>query len=347
MQLSNPKEKAVRQPIFMHDKLAHCKGYVQGIALTLVLALLANNISKLPFFSIMGVMILSIVMGAVWNVLMPVPANAERGISFSSKILLRLGIILMGFRLDFAKIIDMGASVFLIDGTVILFTLVVIAYLGKWFKIDRHLSLLLAVGTAICGAAAIVAVAPLIHARREITAVSVAFIAVLGTVGTIIYTWLYPLMDFNQYQYGVFAGATLHELAHVIAAASAGGDLSLDTAIVMKLGRVALLIPVALVLGYLFSRNGEHQTEKTKLPIPWFIFGFLICSVIQTTGVIPAGLTDALIALSVLCLSMAMAGLGLSINFRTIVELGAKPIFVGVIGYAALVVLGVAISFLI
>lgn len=319
------------------------KGFLKGLGLTLILATLAGNIAHFPFFSIMGVMIISIILGMGWKGIMDVPLDSTAGITFSSKILLRAGIILMGLRLNLEQIVSAGFSVVLIDIIVIAFTLTVMIYLGKWFSIDKHLSALIAVGTAVCGAAAIVAVAPLIGAKKEYTAVSVACIAILGTIGTIIYILIYPILGLDPYLYGVLVGSTLHELAHVIAAAVPGGVVSGDIAILVKLGRVALLIPVALILGYLFREKGEKVEPKKgikDLPIPWFIFGFLACSLINTLGFVPDVVTKMLISLSVFLLSMAMAGLGLGINLDDFKKVGIKAVLVGVLGFISLSILG-------
>ncbi|MCM3748771.1 putative sulfate exporter family transporter [Paenibacillus pasadenensis] len=316
----------------------------QGIVLTVVLAAVAGNIAKLPFFSIMGVMIISIVLGVFWKSTMDIPQTAGAGITFSSKYLLRAGIILMGLRLNLSQILDAGLPVLMIDIIVITFTLAFMIYLGRKLAVDTHLSALIAVGTAICGAAAIVAVAPLIGARKELTAISVACIAILGTIGSLAYIFLYPYMGLEPYLYGVLAGSTLHELAHVIAAGAPAGAEGSNAAIVVKLGRVALLIPVALVLGYLYRSKQQPLQEKGKgwksLPIPWFIFGFLAMSIVNTTGVLPAQLLTFLVAASVFLLSAAMAGLGLSIKLADFKKVGKNAIIVAVAGFVALAIVG-------
>jgi uncharacterized integral membrane protein (TIGR00698 family) len=250
----------------------------------------------------------------------------------------------MGLRLNLGQIVEAGVSVFLVDAIVITFTLVVMIYLGKAFSVDRHLSGLIAVGTAVCGAAAIVAVAPLIKSKKEYTALAVAVIAILGTIGALAYIFLFPFIDLDNYMYGVLVGATLHELAHVIAAAVPGGEISSETAILVKLGRVALLIPVAIIMEYLFSRKQLNVKKEKKsikeLPIPWFIFGFLAMSIVNTLGWISEYFTNILILISVYLLSMAMAGLGLSINFGDFKKVGFKPIFVGVLGFLCLTAIG-------
>ncbi|RXT07299.1 YeiH family putative sulfate export transporter [Ammoniphilus sp. CFH 90114] len=342
--MSLPKLEQIKSTIEEKPKIEQMKintrvGLLKGVILTLILAMVAGSIARLPFFSIMGIMIISILLGMSWKALMDVPANSNVGITFSSKILLRAGIILMGLRLNFSQIVEAGFSIVLVDVLVIAFTLTVMIAIGHALKVDKYLTALIAVGTAVCGAAAIVAVAPLIHAKKEFTAVSVACIAILGTIGTIFYTFLFPYLGLDSYQYGVLVGATLHELAHVIAAAIPGGDTSGEIAILVKLGRVALLIPVAMILGYFYTKK-ERTTKESMgikdLPIPWFIFGFLAMCLVNTVGILSTTVTQFLIASSVFLLSMAMAGLGLSINFSDFKKVGFRAILVGIIGFILL-----------
>ncbi|WP_253701346.1 YeiH family protein [Bacillus sp. FJAT-29814] len=323
-------------------KQGKVKTLSRGVVLTLVLAIVANQIAALPFFSIMGIMIVSILLGMTWNRMMNIPTDYTPGIAFSSKTLLRAGIILMGIRLNLQQIISTGLSVILIDMIVIIFTIVLIVSLGRLAGVDRNLSALVGVGTAVCGAAAIVAVAPLIKAKQDQTAFAVAIVAILGTIGTIVYTILFPMIGLDAKLYGVLVGSTLHELAHVVAAAAPAGDVGSETAIVVKLGRVALLIPVALVMGFLYNKDdNQKQSRRLKdLPVPWFIFGFLGFSLLNTFIKLPQGVVHGIESTSVLLMSMAMAGLGLGINFSQLKRTGVKPVYIGIIGFAALAALG-------
>ncbi|MDQ1003405.1 putative integral membrane protein (TIGR00698 family) [Neobacillus niacini] len=325
------------------------KGYGIGILLTFSLAILAGLIAKLPLFSIMGIMIISILLGALWNNTLPLPTsiNVSLGIQFSSKKLLRAGIILLGFRLNLFQIVDSGVSVILIDILVIAFTIMFILTLGRIFKTNKELTILVAAGTAICGAAAIVAVAPLIKSKQEQTAVAVSCIAVLGTIGALLFIFLYPYLPLTNTEYGLLVGATLHELAHVVAASVPGGELGSETAILVKLGRVLLLIPVALLISFFINRKNEkHERNLKKLPIPWFIFGFLLMSFINTLQLIPDHIINILLLLSIYFLAMGMAGLGLSIKWSDFRKVGFKPIVVAILGFVGLLCLSPILLFL-
>lgn len=324
---------------FQPKKRFDYKGYGIGLFLTLILALLAGLISKLPIFSIMGIMIISILLGAIWNhsISMPSSLDASLGIEFSSKKLLRAGIILLGFRLNLFQIVDSGVTILLIDTLVITFTLFFMIALGKVFNTNKKLTILMAAGTAICGAAAIVAIAPLIKSKQEQTAVAVSSVAILGTIGALLFIFLFPYLPLTDSEYGLLVGATLHELAHVVAASISGGEIGSETAILVKLGRILLLLPVALIISFFMNRKDSQQEKgKKALPIPWFIFGFLFMSFNNTLQWIPERITHFLLQLSTYFLAMGMAGLGLSMKWEDVKKVGVKPILVAVLGFVGL-----------
>ena len=236
-------------------------GFSQGIGITLLIAIAAKYLAELPFLNIMGQLVIAILIGMVWRAAIGVPQEAIAGTNFASKKLLRFGIILLGMRLNLVDIAKAGPKVLVIAAVVIAFTIFVVYGLTKVFKVEKKLGILTACGTAICGAAAVVAIAPQVKAKDDETAVGAAIIAILGTIFTLIYTLLYPVLGLSPYGYGVFSGATLHEIAHVIAAAAPGGSTAVDIAVIVKLTRVAMLVPVAILIGLWFGKS-EGSEEK-------------------------------------------------------------------------------------
>ena len=219
--------------------------------------------SGASILNIMGQLVIAILIGMVWRAAIGVPHDAIAGTNFASKKLLRFGIILLGMRLNLVDIAKAGPKVLVIAAVVITFTIFVVYGLTKVFKVEKKLGILTACGTAICGAAAVVAIAPQVKAKDDETAVGAAIIAILGTIFTLIYTLLYPVLGFSPYGYGVFSGATLHEIAHVIAAAAPGGSTAVDIAVIVKLTRVAMLVPVAILIGLWFGKS-EGSKEKDR-----------------------------------------------------------------------------------
>lgn len=317
---------------------------MKGILLTLALALAARLVAGLPFFSIMGQLVIAIMFGMIWRAAAGVNSGLMEGASFSSKKLLRLGIILLGFRLNLSDIYNAGATVFLIAFANLTFALLAVYGLSRLFKVEKRLGILTACGTAICGAAAVVAIAPVIKANEKETAVGAANVAVLGTIFTIIYTLLFTYLGLNVLDYGVFAGGTLHEIAHVVAAADPAGQQASDLAIIVKLTRVALLVPVAILIGFIIQRKEKQDAGQkmtfSSLPIPWFILGFLAVSALNTTGFISSGAAEKIVSFAYLLIGMAMAGLGLSVDFKSFRQMGGKALSAGLAGSVLLSVFG-------
>lgn len=316
--------------------------FIKGLLLTLLIALVAKFLSQFPFLSIMGQLVIAILIGMAWRSTIGLPGTLQPGVTFSSKKLLRLGIILLGMRLNLADIYNAGPSVILLAVIVIIFTLIIVFLLTRIFHVDKKLGILTACGTAICGAAAVVAIAPQIRASEEETAVSAATVAILGTLFTLIYTALYPILNLTEKGYGVFAGGTLHEIAHVIAAAAVGGDTAVDIAVIVKLTRVALLVPVALIIGFAVQKLSNNTNEKkfSMSSIPWFIFGFIAMSGFNTLGIVSEAIANKIVNIAYLLIAMAMAGLGLGVEFKTFSRLGMKAFIAGLIGSVLLSVLG-------
>ena len=316
--------------------------FMKGILLTLIIALVAKYISTFPFFSILGQLVIAIILGMAWRAAFKVQDSWQAGISFSSKKLLRLGIILLGMRLNLADIYHAGAGVFLIAFIDLVFALVVVYGLTKVFHVEKKLGILTACGTAICGAAAVVAIAPQIKANEKETAVGAAIVALLGTIFTLVYTVLYSVFNLSPTEYGIFAGGTLHEIAHVIAAASAGGNEAVDMAVIVKLTRVALLVPVAIIIGIFYQRmeKGQEKEGFSWSIIPWFILGFLAMSAINSLGIIPANVAQTFVNISYLLIGMSMAGLGLNVEIKTFKQLGVKAFIAGLIGSVCLSIIG-------
>ncbi|WP_409343523.1 YeiH family protein [Paenibacillus sp. MBLB4367] len=336
-------------------------GITLGLALTVGLAVIAKLLASLPYLTIMGQLVLAIVLGMVWRASVGVPVKAAPGIAFSSKKLLRLGIILLGMRLNWSDIAGAGPKAAAIAAINIAFALGVVYLLARLLGVDSRLGMLTACGTAICGAAAVVAVSPQLKATDEETAVAAATIAVLGTMFTLAYTFLYPVLGLSPYGYGVFAGGTLHEIAHAIAAAAPGGGEAVDTAVVVKLTRVAMLVPVAVLIGVWAQRkerrkrvalsadghsssSEEHAAERSgflrSLPIPWFIFGFLAVSGLHSLDVVPQRAADLIVVAAYMLIASAMAGLGLNVDAAAFRRLGARPFAASLIGSLLLAGLG-------
>lgn len=317
--------------------------WIGGVAFTFLIAFFGYSVALLPGFDRIGQMATAILIAILYRQIFGYPELLRDGINFSSKILLRVAIVLYGLKLNIAIIIGDGISLILIGTGVILFAILGTLWLAKLFKADTNISLLAGVGTGVCGAAAIAAVAPIVKAKEKDTALGVAMIALTGTVISIIYTLLRPVLPLTDVQYGIWSGLTLHELAHVALAAAPAGEDPTAMALLAKLGRVFLLVPLSFVLLAIMSRVKESgKSEKTKINFPWFLLGFIAMSLFGTYVIghyIPyhAGVMDGLAAGTTWLLTAAMVGLGLNISLKDIRTRALRP-------FAAMLIVSVLLS---
>lgn len=272
------------------------------------------------------------------------PETWVPGILFSSKQLLRLGIILYGFRLTFQNIVDVGLSAIIIDALVVVVTIVGGVFVGRLLKMDKDVALLTSVGSGICGAAAVLGAEATIKSKPYKTAVAVSTVVIFGTISMFIYPVLYRngVLEMSANQMGVYTGATLHEVAHVVGAGNAMGKEISDVAIIVKMLRVIMLVPVLLILGY-WVAGTRKKGQTAKLTIPWFALGFLAVIAFNSFNLLPAGVIDFINGLDTFLLTMAMTALGAETNIEKFKKAGAKPFVLALILYSWLMIGGYAL----
>ncbi|WP_025027034.1 YeiH family protein [Caldalkalibacillus mannanilyticus] len=334
-------------PTQIKNKTAHWKQqqilhFFLGLMITLLLAGIAQALALLPYIKVMGAMVIAIFLGIAWKALVPLPLVLNPGISFSSKQLLRLGIVLLGIRFDYSKLVHVKLELWLLVMFNVLATILIVYFISRWLKIENKLSILIACGTAICGAAAILAIASQIRAKQNEILTGTVTVAVVGTLFTLLYTLVYPYTSWSPAIYGIFAGATLHEMANVLAAAAPAGEHSEDIAVFVKLTRVAMLVPISLIVGVLFGRMERKQQKKPSpitLDVPWYVFGFIGVSLLHSIGIIPTEIESMIVFLSYLFLAMSMVALGLGIDLVTLVRNGLRTVIAVLIGSVFLAIM--------
>lgn len=260
------------------------------------------------------------------------PKALAPGIAFSARHLLRLAVGLLGLRLALGQVLAVGPAGLAVVLAAVVGTFAFTAWLGKRFGLPRPLSTVLAAGTSICGAAAIVAVAGAVDAREEDTAVGVGAVTLYGTLAMVLYPLLGKAFGLTAEQFGLWAGASIHEVAQVVGAAfsfgaATGAGSAVELATVVKLGRVLTLAPMALLLALTFRRGKASAGGKVPL-VPWFIVLFVITMAVRSLGVLPPAAVDALVKGDTFLLAVAMAGLGLDLKWSKIRAAGLKPLWV-------------------
>ncbi|MBI0579242.1 YeiH family putative sulfate export transporter [Neobacillus cucumis] len=305
--------------------------WLGGIAFTIVVAALGYALSKVPGFDHVGPLACAIVIAIIYRQFFGYPEKLRTGIQFSAKRFLRFAIILYGLKLNIDIVLHQGLGLLARDVGVITFAIVLTVWLGKLLKAESSLSLLLGVGTGVCGAAAIAAVSPIIKAKDEDTAIGVGIIALVGTIFSITYTILRPFLPLSAIEYGIWSGTSLHEIAHVALAGAPAGPDGLAIALLAKLGRVLLLVPLSFILMFWVKRKNTANTGDTKIEFPWFLIGFILMSLLgsyvfgKSIPVSKAAL-DGVATATTFILTSAMVGLGLNVSLRDLRTKAARPL---------------------
>lgn len=326
---------------------AKARGYAGGLALVLILALAGWQLARLPGLALAGPMAGTLLVAVLYRNLLGYPEAMRPGIAFAGTRLLRAAIVLFGLKLPIDAVLQQGLPYLARAAGTLAFALAASAVLRRWLKADGELTLLLAVGTGICGAAAIAAAAGPLGAKESKTALGAGLIAAVGTAFAAAYAVLRPWLPIDGAAYGAWAGLSLHEIAHVAMAAAAGGPDALTDGMLAKLSRVLLLVPLVFGLQAFAARRelrkgtpagsgGPAMNDPARLRaaglarparraglrrLPWYLLGFLAASLLASTRPdawlpLPAGWEDAAARLTTALLTAAMAGLGLSVDLR-------------------------------
>jgi uncharacterized integral membrane protein (TIGR00698 family) len=303
-----------------------------GLILAALSALIIMAVSTLPAVQKtgLGALTLAIVAGMlIGNTLFPKVAHTcGSGVDFSKSTVLRLGIILYGFRITFDQIAGIGWSGALTDVLVIALTFGLTLFLGiKWLKMDSDTVILIGAGSSICGAAAVLATEPVVRSHAHKVSVAVATVVVFGTLSMFIYPMLYPHLGLNERDFGLYVGSTVHEVAQVVAAAKAVGDVAASNAVIEKMLRVMLMSPFLIVLSMVLSRKQEMSHSRRHIPaIPWFAVLFVVVSGFNTLNWLPMPWVENIVQLDVFLLTMAMYALGLRTSAGALKQAGLKPL---------------------
>ncbi|XJZ27519.1 YeiH family protein [Bacillota bacterium Lsc_1132] len=313
-------------------KFSRPAAWISGVAFTFLIALLGYLLAMVPGFDHVGQLASAIIIAVFYRQIFGYPEAIRPGIAFSSKRLLRAAIILYGLKLNIDTVLSDGLGLLVRDAGVIVFAIFTTIWLAKLFKADKNISLLLGVGTGVCGAAAIAAIAPIIKAKDEDTAIGVGIIALMGTVFAIAYTILRPFLPLDAIQYGMWSGITLHEVAHVALAGAPAGEDGLAIALLAKLGRVFLLVPLCFIFIFIMKRKNKGSEDvDSKIEFPWFLVGFIVLSILGSyvfghSIPVSDGVMQGVAVLTTWLLTAAMVGLGLNVSLKDLRNRAMRPL---------------------
>jgi uncharacterized integral membrane protein (TIGR00698 family) len=263
---------------------------------------------------------------------------------------LRVGIILFGLRITFQEITAVGWAGVLIDALIVALTFVIAVQLGtRVFGLDRQTSMLIGAGSALCGAAAVMAAEPVVRGQAHNVSVAVATVVVFGTIAMFGYPLIYGFLGLSEYGYGVFTGSTVHEVAQVVAAGRGVSEAAADTAVIEKMLRVMMLAPFLLVLSGFRHENRSNataagRTTRAPIMIPWFAVLFVVASAVNSLHVLPHRAVWVLTEIDTALLATAMAALGVRTHVGALREAGVRPLLLAAALFVFLVVGGYAIN---
>lgn len=312
---------------------------LNGLLFVALFALSSMYLAEISWIVKAGInsLVLAIVMGIIYSNTLRhrLPEEWVPGVHFAAKHLLRLAIILYGFRVSFQQIAAVGIEGLILDILVVTSTLLLGYWTGvKLFKLDRHLALLISSGSAICGAAAVLAVEDVLKSEAYKATVAVGTVVLFGTIAM----FVYPLMQhagvfgFTDNQYGMFAGASVHEVAQALVAGTHVSNEAGNVAVIVKMTRVLLLVPVLLFLSFNENRAATNSDKnKTRLKIPWFAVIFIIIIGFNSLHLLPASAVILINQLDVFLLTMAMTAIGMETNLNKVKKVGLKPLYLAIL----------------
>ncbi|QIQ21361.1 YeiH family protein [Zophobihabitans entericus] len=328
---------------------------IGGLLIIAACAAVILYLSQIVWFQQHGLsaLTLAIIIGLLVGNTIPqyLLTRISSGIEIAKKQILRLGIILYGFNLTFENLLELGIKGIIIDVLMIATTFILCYWLGtKIFKLDSPTTILIGAGCSICGAAAVLGTAPIAKGKNDDVTIAIAVVVVFGTLAMFLYPFIYQfclagqLPYLSPHEFGIYTGASIHEVAQVVAAGKAMGNDVAGMAIIAKLTRVLLLAPFLIVLSLFLVYRDKSSTQKQKIDlkstIPWFALGFVLVAIINSLNILPANIIQYTLKFDTLLLTMAMFALGLTTHRNALQKAGVKPLILGLVLFGWLIIGG-------
>lgn len=317
-----------------------------GFIFVLLLAIFSTILSEFSFFKDLGIsaMIIGILIGMIYanSIKKYFPTYLQSGIIFCTKTILRIGIVLYGFRLTFQNLQDVGIYGILVAFLMLASTFLIGYIFGiKVLKLDREITILTSAGSAICGAAAVLASESVLKCEAYKSAIAVSSVVVFGTIAMFLYPFLYKLgfIDLSVQNMGIYIGATLHEVAHVVGSSNVLGEDASSNAVIVKMIRVMMLAPFLILLSIWILKTSisKNNSEKSKITIPWFAVFFIFVVGFNSFDLLASEIVVSINYLDNFALTMAMTALGMETSFSKFKNVGLKPIYLSLVLFAWLI----------
>ncbi|TLS66774.1 YeiH family putative sulfate export transporter [Mariprofundus erugo] len=305
--------------------MLHGTGLIAAIVMT---ATYSCRIFSLDQYGI-STLSLSLLLGITLSNICSLPGSIQPAIHFSQQKLLRGGVILFGLHISIQQLLHVGAEAVAIDLIVMATLLIGGTWLGiSVFGLKRDLAVMIASGSAICGAAAVIATEPVVRGESAHTSMAVASVVIFGSLAMLIYPLLYHLTGATPESFAIYTGSTVHEVAQVIAIGHGVDDNAAQTAVIVKMIRVMLLAPALLLISIWWHRNGHaDKNNASPSPIPLFAVGFIAVVIINSIWTMPETLHRNLSMTGSQMLAAGMAALGLGTDIGQLKSLGTQPLW--------------------
>ena len=316
-----------------------------GITLAVIIAVPAWLLGKAV--PIIGSPVIGIIFGmllAFWKR----PVYLNNGIQYTSKKLLQYSIILLGFDMNLFNVFKVGRQTLVLMVFTLTAAFITAFVTGRLLKLSGNTKTLIGVGSAICGGSAIAATAPVIHASDEEVAHSISTIFLFNVIAAFLFPFLGHVFGMSDQSFGLWAGTAINDTSSVVAAGYSFSNAAGNLAVIVKLTRTLMIVPITLVLAFYTSKKSS-ESQKGSYSIvkifPWFVLGFVAASVINTFASLPVGMSGFLAQAGKFVIVMAMVSIGLNTNIVKLVKSGAKPILLGFICWAVLAVTSLAVQY--
>lgn len=295
-------------------------------------------------FDTISPLVASLVIGVVIGNLGVIPATCAPGQAFAAKRILRLGIVLLGAQLAAEQIVELGGREVIVVLLVVTSTFLGTMWLGPRLGVSKSLSLLIATGFSVCGASAVAAVDGVVDADEEEVAYAIALVTLCGSLAIAFLPLLRNIVGLgNAQEFGAWVGASVHDVAQVIATSSTGGNEAVHSATVVKLSRVLLLAPLIGIISVWIQRPSAGITPRfpgRKAPVvPLFVVGFIAMVILRTIGAIPNSWLEPLKTMEQWALAVALVGLGSEVRIRDLMKVGGRPLLLALSSWAGIAVL--------
>ena len=314
-----------------------------GILIALAIAITAFYLGKM--IPVVGGAVIGISLGILTTSILNLPLVSQKGFKFTSKYILQLAVVLLGFDMNMSSVIRVGQQSLLVIIMTLSAAFLTVFAVGKMLQINKKLSILIGVGTAICGGSAIAAASSAINAEDQDISYSISTIFLFNVLAVFLFPVIGHLLKLSDTGFGMWAGTAINDTSSVVAAGYSFSNAAGNFATVVKLTRSLMIVPVTLALAFITSRDQqEQQNFKLAKVFPWFILGFLAAAILNSSGWLPLLIATNLALTGKFLIIMAMAAIGLNTSVQAFIKAGPRAVLLGAATWSAVAISSLAVQ---